>query len=116
MNNYLLNHIGKTPLIKINNVFAKLETYNPTGSIKDRMAAYLIQQAERRGDLQTGMKIIEATSGNTGISLAMMSAIKGYKFTAIMPESMSVERIKMIQAFGAKLVLTPTAEDIGGSK
>jgi len=83
----ILDTIGNTPLIKIDNVFAKLETINPSGSIKDRMAKYLIEKAEEREELKPGFQIIEATSGNTGVSFAMISAIKGYKFTAVMPES-----------------------------
>lgn len=111
----ILNNIGKTPLIKINHIFAKLETTNPTGSIKDRMVHYMIEQAEKRGDLKKGSKIIEVTSGNTGISFAMISAIKGYEFIAIMPESMSIERRKMIKAFGGKIILTPAKQDMVGA-
>lgn len=111
----ILKTIGNTPLLKIENIYAKLETTNPTGSVKDRMAAYIINQAEKRGELKKDMKIIEITSGNTGIALAMISAIKGYKFTAIMPESMSIERQKMIRAFGAKIVLTPAKDDMTGA-
>jgi cysteine synthase A len=111
----ILKVIGNTPLIKIGNIFAKLETTNPTGSIKDRMAWYMVKKAEERGELKPDNEIIEVTSGNTGISFAMISAIKGYKFTAIMPESMSVERRKMMKAFGAKLVLTPAKEDMAGA-
>ncbi len=111
----ILNNIGKTPLIKINHIFAKLETTNPTGSIKDRMVHYMIEQAEKRGDLKKGSKIIEVTSGNTGISFAMISVIKGYEFIAIMPESMSIERRKMIKAFGGKIILTPAKQDMVGA-
>jgi len=111
----ILSVIGNTPLIKIGNIYAKLETTNPTGSVKDRMAFYLIKKAEERGELKSGDEIIEVTSGNTGIAFAMISAIKGYKFTAIMPESMSIERQRMMKAFGAKLVLTPAKEDMVGA-
>jgi len=111
----ILNIIGNTPLIKINGIYAKLETTNPSGSIKDRMAWYVIKQAEKKGELKKGDKIIEATSGNTGIALSMISAIRGYKFTAIMPESMSIERRRMIKTFGGKIILTPAEEDIAGT-
>jgi cysteine synthase len=114
MNN-ILKTIGNTPLIEVDGIFAKLETTNPSGSVKDRMVDYLIRMGEQRGELKKGQRIIEATSGNTGIALAMISAIKGYEFTAVMPESMSVERRKMIQAFGGKIVLTPAKDDIAGT-
>jgi len=107
--------IGNTPLIKISNIYAKLETTNPTGSIKDRMAWYMVEQAEKRNELKRGSKIIEVTSGNTGISLAMISNIKGYQFIAIMPESMSEERQTMMRAFGAKIILTPAKDDMAGA-
>jgi cysteine synthase A len=106
---------GKTPMIRIGNVMAKLETTNPTGSVKDRMAIYMVRKAEERGELKPGSRIIEVTSGNTGIALAMISAIRGYKFTAVMPESMSPERRKMMKAFGADIVLTPAGEDMEGA-
>jgi len=102
-------------MIKIDNIFIKLETTNPTGSVKDRMAWYVIKKAEEKGNLKQGMKIIEVTSGNAGIALAMTSAAKGYKFIAVMPESMSIERRKMMKAFGAELVLTPAKEDMKGA-
>lgn len=111
----ILNTIGSTHMIAIGDVYAKLETTNPTGSIKDRMAWYIIRMAEKRGELKKGDEIIEVTSGNTGISLAMISAIRGYRFTAVMPESMSIERRRMIKAFGAKIVLTPAEEDMVGA-
>lgn len=114
MNN-ILNTIGNTPLININGIYSKLETTNPSGSVKDRMANYLINKAEERGELKKGMKIIEVTSGNTGIALAMISTIKGYEFIAIMPESMSIERQKMIKAYGGKIILTPAEEDMAGA-
>lgn len=107
----ILDVIGNTPLIKVGKIFAKLETVNATGSVKDRMVWYMIKKAEKRGELKPGKKIIEVTSGNTGISFAMISAIKGYKFIAVMPESMSIERRKMMRVFGAKIILTP-AKDV----
>jgi cysteine synthase A len=121
----ILDLIGKTPLLEIPvktsksnsgaRIFAKLETTNPTGSIKDRMAFYLVKKAEERGELKPGSKIIEVTSGNTGIAFAMISAVKGYKFTAVMPKSVSIERVKMMKLFGANIVLTPAKEDISGA-
>jgi cysteine synthase A len=113
--NSILNTIGNTPLITVEGIQAKLETYNPSGSIKDRMAWHIIQEAINSGHLKTGMEILEVTSGNTGIALAMISAIHGYKFTAVMPESMSVERRKMIKNFGGKIILTPAKEDVAGA-
>jgi len=118
----ILELVGKTPmvkLVKINNtnctILAKLETLNPSGSIKDIMALYMMGVAEKKGLLKPGGKIIEATSGNTGISFAMLAPIKGYKFIAVMPEHMSKERRQMIQAFGAEIVLTPEKEGFIGS-
>lgn len=111
----ILGIVGKTPLIKVGKIYAKLETVNPTGSIKDRMAWYMVKKAEERGELKPGNKIIEVTSGNTGIAFAMISAVRGYKFIAVMPESMSVERRRMIEVFGAKIVLTPAKEDMVGA-
>ena len=111
----IISTIGNTPLLEIEGILAKLETTNPTGSIKDRMAWYMVQKAEERGELLPGSKIIEVTSGNTGIAFAMISAVKGYKFTAVMPESMSIERIRMMKAYGTELVLTPAKEDMAGA-
>jgi len=102
----LLAAIGNTPLIKIGNVYAKLESVNPSGSIKDRVALEIIEGAERDGELKEGSIIVEASSGNTGISLAMIAAVKGYRMIVVMPENMSEERIHMMKAFGAELVLT----------
>jgi cysteine synthase A len=107
--------IGNTPLLEIDGILAKLETTNPTGSVKDRMAWYMVKKAEERGELKPGAKIIEVTSGNTGIAFAMISAVKGYRFTAVMPGSMSMERRKMMEAFGAEIVLTPAEEDMEGA-
>jgi cysteine synthase A len=102
----LLAAIGNTPLIKIGNVYAKLESVNPSGSIKDRVALEIIEAAEREGELKKGGTIVEASSGNTGISLAMIAAVKGYRMVVVMPENMSEERVQMTRAFGAELVLT----------
>jgi len=102
----LLGSIGNTPLVKIETVYAKLEGVNPSGSIKDRVALEIINAAENEGKLKEGYTIVEASSGNTGISLAMIAAVKGYNITVVMPENMSEERKQMMKAFGAKLVLT----------
>ncbi len=102
----LLAAIGNTPLIRIGNVYAKLESVNPSGSIKDRVALEIIETAEREGKLKRGGTIVEASSGNTGISLAMVAAVKGYKMMVVMPENMSEERVQMMKAFGAELILT----------
>jgi cysteine synthase A len=102
----ILDAIGNTPLIKIENVYAKLESVNPSGSIKDRVAREIIEAAEREGELREGYTIVEASSGNTGISLAMCAAIKGYKMIVVMPKNMSKERVQIIKALGAELVLT----------
>ena len=118
----VLRFVGETPLAelkKINNtdcrLFAKLEFLNPSGSIKDRMAHEMVLRAEKNGDLKPGMRIIEATSGNTGISFAMIAAARGYRFTAVMPASMTVERKRMITAFGGELILTPAKNDMEGT-
>ncbi|MEM4367235.1 MAG: cysteine synthase A [Candidatus Anstonellales archaeon] len=111
----ILDTIGNTPMIKIGEIYAKLEAANPSGSIKDRMAWHMVKKAEKQGKLKKGMHIIEATSGNTGISFAMISAARGYKFTAVMPESMSMERTRMMKAFGADVILTPAEEDMAGA-
>jgi cysteine synthase A len=108
----LLDLIGHTPLVKIRKrVFAKLESVNPSGSIKDRMALYMLEAAEKAGVLTPGCEIVEATSGNTGIAFAMIATLRGYRFTAILAETMSAERRQMMQVYGAHLVLTPTMED-----
>ncbi len=111
----ILGLIGNTPLVKINRInpnpnvtiYAKLEGNNPGGSIKDRSALKMIEQAESEGALLKGKTIIEPTSGNTGISLAMLSVVKGYDLEIVMSEAVSIERRKMLKAFGAKLTLTP---------
>jgi len=115
MYNNIIETIGNTPLVKINNfdlkenvlIYAKLEGFNPTGSIKDRIALKMIEQAENEGVLTPQKTIIEATSGNTGIGLAMIGIVKGYKVQIVMSEAVSVERQKMIKALGAKIILTP---------
>jgi len=111
----VLAAIGATPLLSIEGIYAKLETVNPTGSIKDRVALHLVRKAERRGELKPGGTIIEATSGNTGIALAMISAVKNYRFVAVMPESNAVEKQWMMQRFGAEVVLTPAREGMAGA-
>jgi cysteine synthase A len=101
----ILNYIGKTPLIQVApKLFAKLETYNPTGSIKDRMAYYVLTKAEERGELKAGDTIVEASSGNTGISFSMLGSVKGYKVIIILPCNMSEERKQMIRLFGATII------------
>ena len=107
----ILDTIGSTPLVKINkltdgNVFAKIEYFNPAGSIKDRAALNMIKEAQKKGLIKNGTEIIEPTSGNTGIGLALVCAVKGYKLTIVMPDNMSVERQKLMKAYGANLVLT----------
>lgn len=119
----ILETIGETPTIKLNRltsedmaqVYVKVESFNPGGSVKDRIALSMIEEAERSGKLKAGMPIIEPTSGNTGIGLAMVGAAKGYSVTLVMPETMSVERRKLMQAYGANLVLTPGADGMKGA-
>lgn len=111
----IVHAIGNTPLLHLEGVYAKLETFNATGSVKDRMAWFMVRMAEERGELKPGTTIIEVTSGNTGIALAMIAAHRGYKFRAVMPEHMSMERIRMMKAFGAEMVLTPEEEDMEGA-
>ncbi|MFW6117265.1 MAG: cysteine synthase A [Thermoproteota archaeon] len=108
----ILDLVGNTPLIHYReNIFAKLESCNPSGSIKDRMTCYMLETAEENGEVQPGDRIIEATSGNTGISFSWLSAVKGYRFTAVMAETMSEERRKIMRAYGADFILVPTMED-----
>jgi cysteine synthase A len=114
--------IGRTPVVRIQRLapshvqmYVKLEAANPGGSVKDRLGLGIIQDAERRGLLKAGQTVVEATSGNTGIALALVCAARGYPFVAIMPESFSVERRQIMRAFGAKVVLTPAAERASGA-
>ncbi|OQC07520.1 MAG: Cysteine synthase [Candidatus Hydrogenedentes bacterium ADurb.Bin101] len=113
----VLNLIGNTPVIHLKDdpVFAKAEFLNPGGSIKDRVALSMIEGAEARGELKPDSIIVEPTSGNTGIGIALVGRLKGYKVHIVMPENMSEERKKLIRALGAELTLTPPAESIGGS-
>lgn len=121
--NSITEVFGNTPLVRINkltdgaqgNVFAKLEFYNPTSSVKDRLGIAMIDAAEASGALKPGGTVVEATSGNTGIAVAMVAAARGYKSIFTMPESVSKERRKLILAFGAELVLTPAAEGMKGA-
>ena len=121
--NNITEVFGNTPLVRINkitdgaagNVFAKLEFYNPSSSIKDRLGIAMIDAAEASGALKPGGTIVEATSGNTGIAVAMVAAARGYKSVMTMPESVSKERRKLIRAYGAELVLTPAAEGMKGA-
>lgn len=117
--------IGKTPLMELGGmekkyglkakIYAKLEYFNPTGSVKDRPAAKMIEQAERSGALKEGATVIEPTSGNTGIGLAAVCAVKGYRLILTMPETMSIERRKMLAAFGAEIVLTDGKKGMSGA-
>ncbi len=119
----ILDLIGGTPICRLNRVgspegaeiWAKLESFNPAGSVKDRTAAAMIEQAEERGDLRPGMTIVEPTSGNTGIGLAMVAAVKGYRLIIALPEGVSEERQKLLQAFGAEVVLTPAFDGMRGT-
>lgn len=119
----ILGAIGNTPHVKINKLFAphqaeiwmKLERQNPGASIKDRIALAMIEEAEKRGELKKGMSIIEPTSGNTGIGLALVCAVKGYSLTLVMPESASIERRKIMTAYGAKFELTPREKGMKGA-
>jgi len=115
--NSILDTIGNTPVVKLNrlapagvDVYAKVESFNPAGSVKDRLALAIILDAERKGLIKPGDTIVEATSGNTGVALAMVAAARGYKFVATMVETFSVERRKLMRAYGAKVILTPAAE------
>ena len=119
----VLKLIGQTPVVSLTNmrsrdggeVYVKLEGFNPAGSIKDRPGLYMIEKAEEKGLLQPGSIILEATSGNTGIGLAMAASLKGYPIVIVMPENMSEERKKILRAYGAELVLTPAAEGMPGA-
>jgi cysteine synthase len=113
----ILGTIGNTPVVKIHKlapahatIYVKCEAFNPLSSVKDRLAIAIIEDAERRGTLKPGQTVVEATSGNTGIALAMVCAVKGYPFVALMSDSFSVERRKLMRILGAKVILTPAAE------
>ncbi|SHE27506.1 cysteine synthase A [Thermomonas hydrothermalis] len=113
----ILDTIGNTPIVRLHrlpprhvHLYVKVEAFNPGGSVKDRLALGIILDAERRGLLKPGDTIVEATSGNTGVALAMIAAARGYKFVAVMTETFSVERRKLMRAYGAKVILTPAAE------
>ncbi|EOH88232.1 cysteine synthase A [Enterococcus asini ATCC 700915] len=118
-----LELIGKTPIVKLNqivpegaaDVYVKLEFFNPGSSVKDRIALSMVEAAEKDGRLKAGDTIVEPTSGNTGIGLAMVGAAKGYSVVIVMPDTMSIERRKLMQAYGAKLILTPGAEGMKGA-
>lgn len=118
----VLELIGHTPEVKINrlfgekaNIFIKLERLNPGGSIKDRIALAMIEDAEAKGILKKDTVIVEPTSGNTGVGLALVAAVKGYKLIVVMPESMSIERRRLVAAYGAEVVLTPKEKGTGGA-
>jgi len=112
----ILQTIGRTPLVRLSRiahtpcpVYLKVESFNPGGSVKDRIALNMITEAEESGRLSPGGTIVEATSGNTGVGLAIVAAIKGYKTVFVMPDKMSQEKIQLLRAYGAKVVITPTA-------
>lgn len=115
--------IGRTPLVRLNRlskpgsatIYGKVEFFNPGGSVKDRICLNMINEAERQGKLKPGGTIVEPTSGNTGIGLALISAVRGYKLILVMPESMSMERASLLSSYGAQLVLTPAWEGMKGS-
>lgn len=121
--NNILETIGMTPMVRINslvskpgvNIFAKLEGFNPTGSIKDRIAIKMVEEAERDGRLRPGKTIIEPTSGNTGIGLAIVGIVKGYPVEIVMSEAVSIERRKIIRAYGGKVLLTSASEGTDGA-
>src|SRR5215813_6252265 len=117
----ILGTIGNTPVVRINRIapahvtmYVKLEAFNPMSSVKDRLAIAMIEDAERRGTIKPGQTVVEPTSGNTGIALAMVCAVKGYPFVALMSDSFSVEPRKLKKFLGAKVILSPAAERATG--
>ena len=125
MKENILEYVGKTPLVRLSNiinrhslcanVIVKIEAFNPGGSAKDRVALNMVLKAEKEGRIKPGATIIEPTSGNTGIGLALVSAVRGYHLILTMPETMSIERRKLVAAYGAEVVLTPGAEGMKGA-
>lgn len=121
MTRSILELIGRTPIVHLRRigqgapVFAKLESQNPSGSVKDRPALAMVEAAERDGKLGEGCVVVEATSGNTGIALAMIAAVRGYRCILVMPEDMSVERRRILRAYGAEIVITPAEDGMGGA-
>ncbi|SCY17253.1 cysteine synthase A [Alkaliphilus peptidifermentans] len=121
--NFIYELIGETPIVKLNriiekdmaDIYLKLEFYNPGSSVKDRIALSMIEKAEEEGQLKEGSVIVEPTSGNTGIGLAMIAASKGYKIILVMPDTMSIERRKLLKAYGAQLILTPGEKGMKGA-
>ncbi|MGL5328268.1 MAG: cysteine synthase A, partial [Peptostreptococcaceae bacterium] len=116
----VLKMIGNTPIVKLNNIgnsniYVKLEKYNPAGSVKDRAVYFMIEGLEKRGELKSGDVLVEATSGNTGIALAMVGNLKNYEVILVMPETMSIERREIMKAYGAKLILTDGALGMSGA-
>ena len=119
----VLDLVGNTPMVRLNRVapangaqiWAKLEFFNPAGSVKDRTALAMVEAAEKNGQLKPGMTIVEPTSGNTGIGLAMVAAIKNYRLIITMPEGVSDERTRLLKAYGAEVVLTPAQEGMRGA-
>ncbi len=119
----ILRLIGNTPVVKLNKmpeknsaeIYCKLEFFNPLGSSKDRIGLHMIEEAERKGEINPGDTLVEPTSGNTGIGLAYVSAVKGYKLILVMPDTMSIERIKILKALGAEILLTPGEKGMKGA-
>lgn len=119
----VIDLIGNTPLVELKGlspkpdvrIFAKLEGQNPSGSLKDRISLYMIEEAEKRGDLRAGMTLLEATSGNTGVSLSMMARLKGYPISVVLPDNVSRERTLVMRAFGAQVIHTPGAKYTDGA-
>src|SRR5512140_1037095 len=113
----ILQTIGKTPLVHLKRIgrdlapalYAKVETFNPGGSVKDRIAVNILDEAERSGRLKPSGTVVEATSGNTGLGLAMVCALRGYKAVFVLPDKMSQEKVQLLRAFGARVIITPTA-------